>query len=77
MTRDDIIRMAREQGLSEYMQGVVATFFQIGFEEGVEAEREACARVPERLLQDPNHDRITQAYTLMRASNAIRARGQG
>jgi flagellar biosynthesis/type III secretory pathway protein FliH len=49
MTQDDIKRMAREQGLSEYMQGAVATFFQIGLEEGAEAEREACAKVCENI----------------------------
>ncbi len=49
MNREDIIRMAREQGLSEYMQGAVATFFQLGLEEGAESEREACAKVCENI----------------------------
>jgi hypothetical protein len=49
MTQDDIKRMAREQGLSEYMQGAVATFFQIGLEEGAESQRRACAALVEKM----------------------------
>jgi hypothetical protein len=75
MTQDDIIRMAREQGLSEYMQGAVATFFQIGLEEGAEAEREACAKVCERIAAD-NYGELSGRTIPEACATAIRARGQ-
>ena len=68
MNQDDIIRMAREQGLSEYMQGAVATFFQIGLEEGAQVEREAVCRIVTGLcVSDNNAEEINRA---------IRERGQ-
>ena len=69
MTRDDIIRMAQEVGLNEYMQGAVATFFQIGLEEGADTEREACAKVAESY--EPRCDSCPSGV-----ANAIRARGR-
>jgi hypothetical protein len=68
MTQDDIIRMAREQGLSEYMQGAVATFFQLGLEEGAEAQRRACADLVEKMG--------IEGYGTLAIAVAIRARGQ-
>ena len=69
MTRDDIIRMAQEVGLNEYMQGAVATFFQIGLEEGADTERETCAKVAESY--EPRCDSCPSGV-----ANAIRAREQ-
>jgi hypothetical protein len=42
MTRDDIIRMAREAGFDLFL------FFTLAYEAGAAAEREACARLVER-----------------------------
>ena len=41
MTRDDIIRMAREAGFDLFL------FFTLAYEAGAKDEREACARVCE------------------------------
>ena len=66
MTRDDVIRMAREAGFQEYLMRVYRA------EEGVHhfaalvaaAEREACAKVCDKL------------WSAAECAEAIRARGQ-
>ena len=74
MTKDDIIRMAREVGLPHWYQteGVVNEALLIKFAALVaSAEREACAKMVE-------HDYVRQFERPWRddLSAAIRARGQ-
>ena len=68
MTRDDIIRMAREAGLLP-CQGIhpgdLERFFQLAYEAGAAAEREACA-IAGGAAADAGLD----------VAAAIRARGQ-
>lgn len=48
MTRDDIIRMAREAGVIEGFDSVhpsIERFFHAAYAAGAAAEREACAKV--------------------------------
>jgi len=84
MTRDDIIRMAREAGLKD-LCGLETTGWPgdarvdalVIFAALVAAaEREACAKVCEDipLPQDPTA--LTHIPTLERCAAAIRARGQ-
>lgn len=75
MTKDDIIRMAREAGFVEYLLRVYRA------EEGIErfaalvaaAEREACAKVCEDGGKDESGRIHVQAWG---CAKAIRARGQ-
>lgn len=53
MTRDDIIRMAREQGLPETEVDGVFRVNSDDLGRLLAAEREACARVAEEYLDDP------------------------
>jgi len=77
MTRDDIIRMAREAGWTDYsLKHPVETQRLERFAALVAAaEREACAKVCEDipLPQDPTA--LTHIPTLERCAAAIRARG--
>ena len=70
MNRDDILRMAREQGLPETeTEGV----FRVNTDDlgrMIAAEREACAKVCERLPAQQDIDVRDQCAA------AIRARGQ-
>jgi hypothetical protein len=68
LSKDDIIRMAREVGIPETAtEGVfIANSDDLG--RLIAAEREACAKVAEWVGQDKNHIGIAAA---------IRARGQG
>jgi len=76
MTRDDIIRMAREAGLEEMWDlsprfvGLLERFVNLV----AAAEREACAKVTEdgRFL----HDDSPEARFGKACARAIRARGQ-
>ncbi len=54
MTRDEIIRMAREAGIIDRspfigvrpaMMNALGNFFALAYEEGAKAEREQCAKV--------------------------------
>jgi hypothetical protein len=75
MNRDDIIRMAREAGLQEYLMRVYRA------EEGIHHfaalvradEREACAKVCDARYMGDNNREDMEAR---RCAEAIRARGQ-
>ena len=76
MTRDDVIRMAREAGFSEWENTdspefleVIERFATLAFAAGAAAEREACAKVVE---SSPSYDWHRFACE---AAAAIRARG--
>jgi predicted ThiF/HesA family dinucleotide-utilizing enzyme len=71
MTRDDIIRMAREAGIPETAtEGVfIANSDDLG--RLIAAEREACAKVCESLNEDFDHLYVSAC------ADVIRARGQG
>ena len=81
MTRDDIIRMAREAGLINSYGGrecasdeMLAHFAALARAAGEQAEREACAKVC-----DEQHDRARTPPGAARAdacARAIRARGE-
>lgn len=82
MTRDDIIRMAREAHLDVYGLGkdwqqfmsAVECVAYSAFTAGVLAEREACANWCEAAMTDKLED---EAYCLCKnLAAAIRARGQ-
>jgi len=72
MTKDDIIRMAREatEHLSDAdnvrLQGIVL----LALDAGAAAEREACAKVCDELAA---RDKLSNYYAV--AAKAIRARG--
>ena len=78
MTRDDIIRLAREAGLAEWHRSIQQHLFSFADPERLEhfatlvaaAEREACARVcePQEEHDDP--------LTAWKIAAAIRARGE-
>jgi len=75
MTRDDIIRMAREQGLPETeVEGV----FRVNSDDlgrMLAAEREACAKVAKETVCDMHLGTGIKIYGT-KAAAAIRARGQ-
>lgn len=83
MTRDDIIRTAREAGLmgpySEkwpYIEDEEVTEFAERFAALVAAaEREACAKVCEDIPAPKDPTELTHIPTLERCAAAIRARG--
>jgi hypothetical protein len=73
MTRDEIIRMAREAGLQPYYDAqsiAIERFFAKAYEAGVTAEREVCALVCEGVLW-PDSKQWAQDFAA-----AIRARGE-
>ena len=68
MTKDDIIRMAREineQGLESFAAAIAAR--------AAAAEREACARVCDLVAREIDDTNGTATY----CAAAIRARGEG
>ena len=70
MSNEDIIRMAREAGIDfRFDDGSLEHFFQLAYNAGAAAEREACAKVCENM--ERNGDWITK----VEAASAIRARG--
>ena len=76
MTKDDIIRMAREVGLPHWYQteGVVNEALLIKFAALVaSAEREACAKVAESIAKDMTD--LAQ-WGATQCANSIRKRGQ-
>ena len=68
MTKEDIIRMAREQGLPETATGGVFIVNVDDLGRMLSAEREACAIVCDDLWEDDG--------TAYECAEAIRARGQ-
>jgi hypothetical protein len=73
MTRDEIIRMAREAGLPEAIIEMTPVAFERFAALVAAAEREACAKVVEEFDFEYQDD---SAGSLEGASAAIRARGQ-
>ena len=78
MTRDDIIRMAREAGFTlqrdeRLFTEMLERFFLAAYAAGAAAEREACAKLIELHGGD---DRFGPAVTIERLVAAIRARGE-
>lgn len=73
MTRDDIIRLAREAGV---LSGYESDLFQRFATLVAAAEREACAKLCENgpLPKDPTP--FTHIPTLVRCAAAIRSRGE-
>lgn len=74
MTKDDIIRMAREAGWSDWeivgMKKELKRFFHLAYTAGASAEREECAKVVET---SPSYDWHRFACE---AAAAIRSRKQ-
>jgi hypothetical protein len=73
MTKDEIIRMAREAGIADGMEldREIAEFERFA-KLVAAAEREACAVQLDEMAEK---DKLTNYYKV--AANAIRARGQG
>ena len=84
MTQNEIIRMAIDAGLGEYLHlddwrftpdgddiKSLKRFFSLAFAAGAAYEREACAKLMDAMAAQ---DRVTNYYKV--AANAIRARGQ-
>ena len=69
MNRDDIIRMAREAGMTGLKEGGVLENFERFAALVAAAEREACAKICEET-------RFPDSYTAIRCAAAIRARGE-
>ena len=84
MTRDDIIRMAREAGFTEGMAWLGEVLVWEAEPKNLErfaalvaaAEREACAKVCEALGNDALIDEM-EYRAFCEADEAIRARGEG
>lgn len=78
MTRDDIIRMAREAGWTEYSIVHPVEYERLKRFAALvaAAEREACAKVCLKIEQsDPLSDRISWEHGTVDCADAIRARG--
>ena len=80
MTRDDIIRMAREAGFQTDMFGLGiwdSSEFNKFAELVATAEREACAKVCDELAADAAKEQDFHAlFAAESCADAIRARGQ-
>ena len=86
MTRDDVIRMAREAGIitnSPYLMPHdrelhgIERFATLAFAAGVAAEREECAKVCDQIADDrERHHGAHFRLTADESAAAIRARGQ-
>jgi hypothetical protein len=80
MTREDIIRMARQAGFPDYAMGLASEDAWQKTERFAalvaEAEREACAKLCDLEFAACWHaDAISQAKEAKRCADAIRARG--
>ena len=75
MTRDDIIRMAREQGLPETTNEGVFIVNTDDLGRMLAAEREACAEIAASTVCDEHIPTGIKIYGT-RAAKAIRARGE-
>ena len=82
MTRDDIIRMAREAGWAisddvnpDWLRRM-EIFAKMAYEAGAAAEREACAQVCEDMDLRNNALRPEYRRGLSNAARTIRARGE-
>ena len=77
MTRDDVIRLAREAHMhhmawdDDYIEGTERFAALVA-----EREREACAKVCEDIPLPQNPTALTHIPTLERCAAAIRARGE-
>ena len=78
MTRDDIIRMAREAGDGVFSNAVVFSHKELErFAELVAAaEREACARVCDQMHIGISHANKGWHHAIASCANSIRARGK-
>jgi hypothetical protein len=80
MTRDDIIRMAREVGLLDHgiLRGATDDSARVERFAALvaAAEREQCAKVCEDIPVPQDPTALTHIPTLERCAAAIRARGQ-
>lgn len=74
MTRDDIIRMAREQGLPETLSEGVFIVNSDDLGRMLAAEREECAKVVDEEMADYRYG-TPPNIALNNAAAAIRARG--
>jgi len=72
MNRDDIIRMAREQGLPETLSEGVFIVNSDDLGRMLAAEREECAKIVDRW-----HDGPSSEPEMAEIAAEIRARGQG
>lgn len=72
MTRDDIIRMAREQGCPETATDGVFLVNADDLGRLIAAEREACAKTAEELIEAT----FQKPLTFNMIADAIRARGR-
>lgn len=73
MTRDDILRMAREAGAKPGIENVAdEVFLERFYALAVAKEREACAKVCEARYMGDNNREDAEAR---RCADAIRARG--
>ena len=81
MTREDIIRMAREAGIGPvYGYESIEHFFQAAYAAGAAAEREACAKVCDEQGKGrkalEHYAALTYSGAAHDCAAAIRARGQ-
>jgi hypothetical protein len=91
MTRDDILRMAREaqwfggiEGWTFNSYAELARFAALAYEAGAAAEREACAKVCESVIEEIretadnvlSHEDCRSIQAAQDCAAAIRARGQ-
>ena len=78
MTRDDIIRMARDSGLVGLEQGGILENFQRFAALVAAAEREACELTVDSLIISGPVSEVQQRHNwaYMHARDAIRARGE-
>ena len=78
MTQDEIIRMAQEAGFEEgwvevcNVQEELTNLYNLAFAAGAAHEREACAKVCERVKIQMNYSEAPYNQ----CANAIRARGE-
>ena len=87
MTREEIIRMAREAGIDAVQSWkdpapaveLIERFFQTAYAAGAAAEREACAKVCESMIVETldNNEWVDATNdSKQRCAAAIRARGE-
>ena len=80
MTRDDIVRMAREAGIEFDPRWGTCSTGNVQLERfaalAAAAEREACAKVCEEIPLPEEATSLTHLPTIERCAAAIRARGE-
>ena len=84
MTRDEITSIAREAGIIDRspavkvgpaMMNALGNFFALAYEEGAKAEREACAKACQGVVDGGKYDGWQQ-YAAAACRDEIRARGE-